>query len=256
MVKTKLAFAVLFAAALAFTGCDDASTVNPYPKDWVIDDFETADGFPNDHSFERWACRPLDGEHPIDAAGCNRFFDPGSSDKDPSYVLHLGAALYPYEADKADDTFTRAGVATHLPDARPLDLRPYRVFSFWWKIELEPEASNSLAPSILYLRPELSCTTARVGDAAVPKNPFVLGKINIPVKTDPVEPGMNWQPASLNIVDFNNSEYSDGLGLSTWLPKCLSLVDGIKITLDSNKAVKSNHKVNFNLYVDDISLQP
>jgi hypothetical protein len=260
MVMTNLSSAVLFAATVGLAGCHDAGTVNPYPGTWLIDDFEAADGFPTDPSFERWGCRPLDGEHPIAASGCNRVVDLDlhpDAGSNGNHVLHLGAALYPMPTEGHDDTFTRAEVGTYVPDALPLDLRPYSLFSFWWKVGLDPEAANSLDPLTLYLRPELSCTTARVGDAAVPKNPFVLGKVTIQVKTDPVESAVNWQNSILKTADFTNSEYSsDQQGLSTWLPKCLSRVDGIKITLDSNKAVKPNHKVNFDLYVDDISLQP
>jgi hypothetical protein len=246
MVMAHLSFAVLVAASVGLASCQDARTVNPYPGNWRIDDFEAADGFPFDHSFERWGCRPLDGEHPINADGCNRQFDPGSSDKDPSYVLHLGAALYPYENP---DTFTRAEVATYVPDARHLDLRPYRSFSFSWKLVLDSTAPDSLGGP-LYLKPELSCTTARDGDSAVPEKPFVV------YPNDITKEDSEWHKFNLDILSFAYPENANPPKDPNWRQECLSRVDGIRITVDSDAKVQQNHIVKFNLYVDDINLQP
>jgi hypothetical protein len=246
MVMTNLSSAVLFAATVGLAGCHDAGTVNPYPGTWLIDDFEAADGFPTARTFERWGCRPLDGDHPIEAEGCNRVPDPGSSDKNPSNVLHLGAALYPFESP---DTFTRAEVATYAPDARHLDLRSYSLFSFWWKVDLDPEAADSLGGP-LYLKPELSCTTAQDGDSAVPEKPFVV------YPNDITKEDSEWRKFNLDVKSFGYPENANQPKNPNWWQECLSRVDGIRITVDSDGKVQLNHKVNFDLYVDDISLQP
>ena len=251
---TNLIPAVLFVATVGLAGCHDVRTVDPYPGNWLIDDFEDPDEVPSDHSFERWGCRPVDEEHPIDADGCNRVPDPGlhpDAGLTGNHVLHLGAALYPM---KGDDTYTRSQVATYISEARLLDLRQYSSFLFGWKLVLESTAADSLmGGGPLYLKAELSCTTARNGDAAVPEKPFVVSTITIAV-----EPDWQWHESNLDISGFRNPENpgTGNQGNSTWEQECLSRVDGIRITLDSNRAVESNHKVKFNLYVDDISLLP
>jgi hypothetical protein len=256
MVMTNLSSAVLFTATLGLAGCYDASTVNPYPKEWLIDDFEDLNEFPFDHSFERWGCRPLDAEHPIAADGCNRVPDSGSSDKDPSYVLHLGAALYPPMGD--NDTFTRAEVGTYVHDARLLDFRPYLgshgSFRFSSKLVLKSGAADSLSGSSLYLKAELWCTSARRVDVdgGLPNKPFVVKSREYTVVdlinfTDAPQ----WIPNDLS--DFGTPELSNN---APDVQDCLARVDGIKITLDSNGKVQPNHEVKFDLFVDDISLQP
>jgi len=250
---TNLSFAVLFAATVGLAGCQDARTVDPYPRNSLIDDFEDPNEFPTDHSFERWGCRPLDEEHPINADGCNRVPDPGLGFKDGNHVLHLSAALYPMPTDVDDDRFTRAGVGTYVRDARLLDLRSYVSFSFTWKLEFESTAADSLngisSPS---LKAELSCTTARDGDAAVPQKPFMVFTITKPdFESDP-----QWHESLIPISSFHYPNPELGTPSSQWMQECLSRVDGIRITVDSERSVKFNHILKFDLYVADISLRP
>ena len=265
---TNLSSAVLFAAAVGLAGCQDARTVNPYPGNWLIDDFEDADGFPKARfeaadgfskaRFERWGCWPLDGEHPIDADGCNRVPDPGLRNNDGNHVLHLGAALYPPMGD-GDDTFTRAEVGTYVHDAQLLDLRPYLGShgSFWFssKLVLKSGAADSLSGNSLYLKAELWCTSARRVDVdgGLPTKPFVVKSIEYKVANLIKFTDAPPQWISNDLSDFGTPELSNN---APDVQDCLARVNGIKITLDSNGQVQSNHEVKFDLFVDDISLQP
>jgi hypothetical protein len=251
MVKTKFSSAVLFVATVGLVGCHDGLTVDPYPRNWVIDNFESLNGVPLDRSFERWGCRPLDEEHAMNSCEIAQDTDSASGH---GGVLHLGATLYPMPRE-GDDTFTRSQVATYLRGGRLLDLTPYSSFSFSWKLVLKtPHAADSLmSPHLLYLKAELSCTTARSPDAAVPEQPFVVCPI---VST--IEPDQIWQNSNSDInnscrnPEFSTSNSENG----EWEQECFTHVDGIRITLDSNKAVQSNHSVEFDLYVDNVELVP
>ena len=235
---------LLGAMASITAGCFEVNTVKP--GRWLIDNFEDPNEFPTDRNFERWGCQPLDAEHPITADDCNQFLDPGPELNDRNHVMHLGAALYPNEGG---DTFARAEVATHVPAARLLDLRPYDQFLFSWKLVFEPGAESSLSSANdIYLIAQLVCTSARSKDGGVPNKPFVV--YSIPYTFDTSESqGWNTRP----LWNFRTPEFSQN---APEVQDCLARVDGIKITVDSTKKqVIPDHKVKFDLYVDDISLQ-
>jgi hypothetical protein len=244
MPARRLIFCVAMASITA--GCFDVRTVDP--GRWLIDDFEAPNGFPTDRSFERWGCQPLDEDHPIDADGCNRVLDPGPGLNNGNHVLHLAAALYPNEGI---GTFTRAEVATHVPAARILDLRPYDQFLFSWRLVFEPEAEKSLSSpkDNLNLIAQLVCTTARSQDGGVPNKPFIVHSIPYTFGAAGAE---EWNTRAL--PSFSTPEFSQN---APEVQDCLARVDGIKITVDSTqRPVLPNHKVNFDLYIDDISLHP
>jgi hypothetical protein len=243
MVKASVSSAVLFVATVGLTGCHDPLTVDPYPQHWLIDDFESHNGVPFDPSFEHWGCRPSE---PLPNYKCEITPDP---DLDPGgrhgWVLHLGATLYPMAHG---DTFTRSQVATYVPGARLLDLTPYSSLSLSWKLTLDKKATD---PSFS-LKVELSCTTARNGDAGVPDKPFVLFHFDFHLS----ELDQNWHEDSLLPISEFHSPEQGGNSNADWERECVSHVDGIRITLDSNANVQYGDTVEFNLYVDNIELAP
>jgi hypothetical protein len=110
-----------------------------------------------------------------------------------------------------------------------------------------------MSPHLLYLKAELSCTTARSPDAAVPEQPFMVCPIASTIESDQI-----WQDSKSDINNgCHNPEFSTGNSDSgKWEQECFTHIDGIRITLDSNKTVQSDHNVEFNLYVDNVELVP
>lgn len=262
MVALRLRLGVLLAVGTGAAGCQDTTTVDPYPGSWLIDDFEASNGTPADPNFERWGCRPWDDQHPIEAEGCNVIPDPGSHAGVASNVLHLGTALYPL---MPDDTFTRAEVLTWVRQAHILDLRPYRTLVLSWRIALMSDVAESLAVTsgqskrTIVLASQLLCTRTQpaAGSESGYYMPWIVFRDVVPV-----DEGSSWNRAhSIDISAFGPSEKSTMFSLpvwqkAAWVQDCLAQVDGIKITVDSNGAVLSGHTVPFDLYVDDILLQP
>jgi hypothetical protein len=219
---------VLWGALASLTaGCFDVHTVDP--RSWLIDDFKNRDGDPTDPSFERWACRPVDENHQIDNTDCNTT----AIDHHDS-VLHLGATLSPGDKD-----FKRAELITSATLNH--DLRPYARFWFSWKLEWGDQALSANA----LLKVQLTCTSFRDLDGAVSDNPCV-------VKT--VSPNFGWNgPIPLELSTFDPP---DDHSPRTNPQDCLTLVDGIKITVQSDATDQSAGPGRFDLYVDDITLEP
>jgi hypothetical protein len=110
---------------------------------------------------------------------------------------------------------------------------------------------NSLSPAKdnLNLIAQLVCTTARSKDGGVPNKPFIVHSIPYTFGAEGAE---GWNTRAL--PSFDTPEFSQN---PPEMQDCLARVDGIKITVDSTqRPVLANHKVNFDLYVDDIRLQP
>jgi len=218
---------LLGAMASIIAGCFDVHTVDPGRR--LIDNFTNPDGDPTDPSFERWACRPVDESHQIGNDDCNI-----TSIDNRESVLHLGATLIP-----ADAVFKRAELITSAE--QPQDLTPYAKFWFSWKlVSGEPPLSAATL-----LKVQLTCTSVRDQDGAVSDNPCVV-KTVLPK----YDQNSDWNgPLSLELSTFNSSEDHTPM---TNPQDCLARVDGIKITVESN----SNAPARFDLYVDDISLEP
>ena len=237
MVMPNLVFRVLFAALVGLAGCNDAHAVNPYPRNWLIDDFEDPNDLPTDHSFERWGCQPLDEEHPI--RNCDITAETtGASGR--GAVLHLGAKLYSLDL-KNSDLFTRAEVATYAPK-RPLDLTAYATFKFSAALSF----TYLPTPNYIGLKAQFVCPGAEEGGADFSPNPSVVATC------DWVQKG--WQDCLIPLTRFGYSDDSPGrIDRSA----CLAQVEGIKITVDSNqpKTVLTS-AVEFDLYLDDIELVP
>jgi len=220
---------ILFVAMASITaGCFDVHTVDPGRR--LIDDFTSSAGDPTDPSFERWGCRPVDGTHPIGHDNCN------TTSIDNQSVLHLGATLIPGPSD-----FKRAELVTYAE--QPQNLTPYAKFWFNWKlVSTKPPLSAATL-----LKVQLTCTTVRDEDGAVSTNPCVIKTV-----LDSYDPDRysDWNgPLALELSGFAPPEEFNP---KPNLQDCLARVDGIKITVQSD----SSELASFDLYVDDISLEP
>jgi hypothetical protein len=221
---------ILWGAMASITaGCFDVHTVDPGRR--LIDNFTNPDGYPTDPSFERWACRPVDETRQI----LNRDCDSNITSIDGhESVLHLGATLFP-----SDGTFTRAELITYAEMNQ--DLTPYAKFWFSWKLV----PGDSTLPAAMLLKVQLTCTSVRDADGGVNHNPRILWNVSTP-KPD-------WQESSGGLPA------PDGFGQPENDPPinqqdCLAHVDGIKVTVESDPTALQHQR--FDLYVDDISLEP
>jgi len=226
MVMRNLRLVVILAIV---AGCQSAPTVNPYPNDWLIDDFQGGDGYPAAPLFHHWECRPEDSSHSI--SECKVIVYP---EKSTNKVLHLVSTLWPFEAGR--DDFTRSEVASFTEG--PVDVTPYVAIKFWAKLDV----STSLMP---LLKVQLSCTHQLSGDGGPSLTPCVIATVITDKNTNPDAYG-KWQEYRRKLRDFHNPENGTDV-----LP-CLTGVDGIKITVDSDKKIESGSSASFDLYVDDI----
>jgi hypothetical protein len=229
MVMTNLSSAVLFAATVGLAGCQDARTVDPYPGKWLIDDFKSPTGDPTDPNFEPWGCRLVDDTHQIGPDDCN-----STSIDNHESVLHLAATLVPANSDSK-----LAEVVTYAKPTQ--DFTPYATFWFSWKLV----SGDPPLPAATLLKVQLTCTSVRDADGSVSTNPCVV-KTVISSYADTSD----WNgPIPLQLSDFAPPEdYTPKPNLQD----CLARVDGIKITVQSDPSAAAR----FDLYVDDISLEP
>jgi hypothetical protein len=227
LVMAALRLILLGAMASITASCFDVHTVDPERR--LIDNFTNPDGDPTDPSFERWACRPVDETHQIGPHDCNIT----SIDTHES-VLHLGATLIPGDKD-----FTRAELITFADLTQ--DLTPYARFWFSWKLVSDDPPLSAAT----LLKVQLTCTSVWDADGGVNQYPRVLWTV--------VNPTFGWQESSAGLPardgfrppeDFPTINQQD----------CLAHVDGIKITVESDP--KQQQYPRFDLYVDDISLEP
>jgi hypothetical protein len=220
---------MLFVATASITsGCFDVHTVNP--GQWLIDDFEDPNDFPTDRNFERWACRPVDESRQIGNDNCNT----RSIDSNHYSVLHLGATLIP-----SDQDFKRAELITYAKLNQ--DFTPYAKFWFSWK--LLGNLSNGT-----HLKVQLTCTSVRIANGGATQNPRVNWTMSTPAGV--------WQNSSGVLLAPTPA---DGFVPPEDLPTinqkdCLAHVDGIKVTVESGET--DTAPTSFDLYVDDISLEP
>ena len=222
---------ILWGAMASITaGCFDVHTVDPGRR--LIDNFTNPDGDPTDPSFERWACRPVDETHQIGSDECNTT----SIDSNHDSVLHLGATLFP-----DDGVFKRAELITSAE--QPQDLTPYAKLWFSWKLV---SCDPPLGATTLF-KVQLTCTSVRDADGAVSTNPCVVKTV---LDSYVADRDSDWNgPLPLELSSFAAPE--------EFLPKpnlqdCLARADGIKITVQSD----SSELASFDLYVDDMSLEP
>jgi hypothetical protein len=228
-VMPTLGIRLWVALATMTAGCFDVHTVDPGRR--LIDNFENLDGDPTDPSFERWACRPVDETHQMGSNDCNI-----SSIENHESVLHLGARLFP-----GNEMFKRAELITSAE--QPQDLTPYARFLFSWKLV---SGDPPLSAATL-LKVQLTCTSIRDADGRVSTNPCVVKTV-----LDSYDPDRNsdWNgPLPLELSDFAPPE---GFLPKPNLQGCLARVDGIKITVQSDSSALAS----FDLYVDDIGLEP
>jgi hypothetical protein len=197
-------------------GCYETPIVDPYPKNWLIDDFEGEN--PSAPRFQPWECRPQDAKHLID--DCRVTSDPNDGNNN---VLHLKASLYPKEGN--DDTFTRAEVATFTE--WPQDVTSYTRLKLRTKLDWVPTPMPSL-------KVQLSCTGPL--DSGVSPNPRVLMLLEV---TGEDLGRWTHRDASLSPFDVFEKE-------------CLTRIDGIKITVDATGALSEDEEKPFDLYVDDV----
>jgi hypothetical protein len=236
MVMRNLCLVVILAIV---AGCQSAPTVNPYPEDWLIDDFEDGDGETESHGFaapllDHWECRPKDSTHPI--SECKVTADPEPDPDHPqNKVLHLGSTLGPIE-DGGE--FTRSEVATFIDP--PRDLTAYKEFSL--KVKL---VGREAQPRLKF---QLSCVQVRAAGGGISPNPCILRYLEKP-------PGRSWGTYGLDLAVFAPPDaLNDGEGVAP--SECLAHVDGIKITVDSESNVPAGQTWTFDLYVDDIAFIP
>jgi hypothetical protein len=235
MVMRSLPLAAMLGIA---AGCYSTPTVDPYPGPWRIDNFDDSNGDPEAPLFDHWECRPRDSSHPI--SKCEVIADPvPDPDKPGNKVLHLGSTLWPLEAGR--DYFTRSEVASFIE--RPLDLTPYGAIRFRVKLDVSP----SLAP---LLKVQLSCTHQQSGGEGPSPTPCVIATVISDKQIDPSRYN-SWLVLEPNLSKFSDPENTVG-GVAA----CLTGIDGIKITVDSDKKVENGRSEEFDLYVDDIELVP
>lgn len=223
---------LLLAVASGAAGCFDVHpVVGPDPL--LLDDFTDSNGYPSNYHFERWQCRPVDGNHPIDDQDCNITAD---YQTDHDSVLHLGATLYP--PGDLTGPFFRAEVVTYAAPGLNL-LSPDYYSSFVLSAKLESRVQP--APFNPTLTVQLMCTHATT--KAVSSNPAVLAKLEYTYGT--------WERFERNLEEFKVPEDLPA-DEKVKVQECLARVDGIKVTVDSSADTPST----FDLYVDDIWLEP
>ena len=238
---------ILLGAMASITGgCFDVHKVDP--GRWLIDDFKSPDGDPTDPNFQRWACRPVDESGQIGNDNCKTT----SIDSNHKSVLHLGATLIP-----GDSLFTRAELITYAEPNQ--DLTPYAKFWFSWKLVSDDPL---LSPSGTNLKVQLTCTSVRDAHGKpVSTNPRVILTVsNYQAVLDYKKNHSDWDGWQQTSADLFGA-------LGFWRPEntpvsninqqdCLAHVDGIKVTVESDTSVPQPQRASFDLYVDDISLEP
>jgi hypothetical protein len=236
MVKAAPGRMLLLAMTPVVAGCFDVHAVDP--GSWLIDDFEGPDGYPSDGhpdatEFERWECRPLNSGHSADD-NCEITQD----SQRQSHVFHLRSTI---DASASDKDFKRAEVATFAGPA--VDLTGYERFSFAAKLV----GAGGGLPEGTNLKAQLACTGVLTPDAGPSSNPCIVVKVGY--KED------DWETHTPTLAGFAPPE---DLGDSEKVNRqdCLASVDAIKITVDFGPQAPSNAKAEFDLYVDDISLEP
>jgi hypothetical protein len=229
MVMRSLRLVVIFGTV---AGCYSTPSVDPYPRSWLIDDFEDGDGEPEAYAFaapvlEHWECRPKNSTHHI--SHCDVRADPY---KPNNRVLYLGSTLW--SSEEGED-FTRSEVAIFIDP--PQDLTAYKSFSLRATL-----IGRETQPGLKF---QLSCVQARTPDGGISPKPFILApqEIDNP-RTDPYKIALDGGfqiPAGI-------SDPSKAVEVTD----CLAQVDGIKITVDSDSKVPAGQTWTFDLYVDDI----